>query len=542
VKSGGIFDKPVANKRASLLMFVLIAALGFLLFSAFGWHSIFWGADRSNVQWAFFLLIMALGMMAPAWIWGPISLRKQSRAHWILFAVILGVATLLAAYIAYGQFVAASDEYAYDFEAKTFAHGRLWNPYPPLGQAMSAKYAWAVAGKWVGQYPPGWPAILALCEGIGLPRHFAGALLIVAIALLVAALTRLRAGRSAGWCAALLFAISPFSILTGASLLSHAAAAAFGIAAVFCSRKAAQRQSLAWALLAGATLGLIGITRPVAAMVIAPVIFFEQALSRPSRKAIYRIIAIGCGGTPFAAILMAYQYAITGNPLKPVYWIAGRDVDHLYFDVKSISLATKLQFFSLLELSSWVCPIILFMWVSAIYHLSKSKKISASDFVFPLGVLIFCFYPLDAGVRFGPRYLFDFWPMAVVTICSAVPVIGPLWRPMFRHAIAASILYGAAMLPLLVWDARDNIQTQNRVYAEVLKSRLEKGVVCLAEPQGKYIFNLSSGNFAQNKIEWKNGIVYVNCAAVSSAEIHNALPGYPLWIYRGGHLVLAATK
>src|SRR4051812_47622802 len=114
-----------------------------------------------------------------------------NRRRFLAAIALAGAASLLlfliVALVVLRSFPNSADEYGYLFAAETFLKGRLWNPAPPppLDLFLEVTHIFAIDGKWVSQYPPGWPVVLAGLSLVGLPFVAAapvvGALLVVAL-------------------------------------------------------------------------------------------------------------------------------------------------------------------------------------------------------------------------------------------------------------------------------------------------------------------------------------------------------------------------
>jgi hypothetical protein len=181
---------------------------------------------------------------------------------------------------------------------------------------------------WVSQYPFGHALLLGL--GIKLGMVWLVGPLLVAITVLLTALiaerlfledpltTRL---------GALLLAVSPFFVALAGSYMNHVTAAAFAALAAYCALRARDGRA-AWALAAGAAVGAVFITRPLAGAVIGAVVTLgiwlagrrEGTLSGAELGA--RAALAVAGGLPFAVGLAAYNAHFFGAPLRFGYLAA----------------------------------------------------------------------------------------------------------------------------------------------------------------------------------------------------------------------------
>lgn len=498
---------------STLIDFIIATTVAGFLLCAFmwllRWSPVYWSTS-GNVGQSLVLLISIGASMVALTLKAYVSLLKvpSSRVCWAAYGASLTSAALVTSFVALDNFPTSADEYVYLFQAYTFEAGRLWNDPKPLGQALSLIYAWSVGDRWVGQYPPFWPAVLLVFDTLTPSARLANAITVTIIGFAIAYVVRRRAGSSAAWLTAGLFALCPFTIFNGASLLSHPMAAALGLTALIASQLSVERQSLLWSAAAGIAIGLVGITRLIAAPVFTIVVLLYIA---QGKRKITRFIVFGLGGVPFVAILGLYQNAITGNPFRPAYWLSGRNDDHLYFDFSSIVKGIKLAIRYIIELQLWTSPFLLVLWLAAICALWKSRKLSPMDFAFPLGVCFFVFYPLNSGIRFGPRYYFDFWPCAVITIGSALRVVSVQYRPLFRRGLALSMCFGLVSTMVLIVEWRKISLDRDEVFHLADSMKLKNAVLCMDNPSGRFL-PLKNWDFPRNGISDNASVLYVRCA------------------------------
>jgi len=499
----------------------LLAAVGlYSFFWLVRWSPIYWLSESSMTRALAILVSIGVAMAALTYKARVRTFRPPvGRSYWIAYGALLACAAIITSLVALDNFPTSADEYAYLFQARTFEAGRLWNDPKPLGQALSVTYAWAIGNRWVGQYPPFWPAVLAVFDVITPSVRLANALTIAATGFAVAYVVQRRAGRSAAWLAAGLFALCPFTIFNGASLMSHPMAAALGLAALVASLLSVERRSLWWSAVAGVAIGLLGMTRFVSAPVFLIVVLLD--IARAERR-IARLIAFGLGGLPSAAVLAVYQKAITGSPLHPAYWISGRTDDHLYFDYHSIVSSVSHTIRYIVELHLWTSPFLLMLWIASIIYLFRLRTLRPIDLAFPLGIVLFCFYPLNAGIRFGPRYYFDFWPCAVITIGSALRTLPWRYRPIFRRGILLSMCFGLASTLIICVEWHRVSWDREEVYRLATTAKLQNAVLCMDKDSGTML-PLTDRDFPRNGFRDDAPVLYVRCARTISPMV-NALP------------------
>jgi hypothetical protein len=167
-------------------------------------------------------------------------------------------------------------------------------------------------------YPSGFPAHMAAAalllgwqRGPFLVAPFAALLSVPLFYLLARELSLSRA-----WAAAATAVFAAWPVLIGQAIqpMSDATATLWALAAVLCAVKARRRN--AWALGAGAALGIAVLVRPTNALLAIPLAFALPVTLRA-------LALFLTGGVPFAAALAAYDLHCYGSPLQSGYGKTG---------------------------------------------------------------------------------------------------------------------------------------------------------------------------------------------------------------------------
>lgn len=223
------------------------------------------------------------------------------------------------------------DEVAYLFQARIFARGdivgELPTPYRPYWQPFVIEHS---TGTRFGKYPPGWPGLLAV--GVLLGQEW----LINAFfaALTVALVYRLGAeifSRDAGLIAAFLTAFSPMALLLNGTLMGHTSALFFATLFMYAywrvCRFPVSRGSIKWAVLAGLSLGMVAINRPLTAVAIAlPFVVYSVLrllLTLRENKHFLRVLrplaVLAVAALLVCSAVPLFNYAATGDPTVNLY-------------------------------------------------------------------------------------------------------------------------------------------------------------------------------------------------------------------------------
>ncbi len=283
--------------------------------------------------WGTYGLFLIVVVSAAATRWGAALDRLAARTTAAImrpsdaaFVVIvgaittaLGVAIALYCYAGRGF---TGDEMAMTWHARMLVAGRVAIPSPAHPEFFSTVSVLQYDGRWFSQYPIGGPALLAL----GLA---ANAIWLVNPLLLGVAVwqfhrfARYAFGQATARAAALLFMLSPFVLVLGATQMNHTAALTLVLVAL--------AQLAAWdattsrtRVVHAAGLGLavagVSLVRPLdAALLALPIGLFQLARlrRRPERRASL-VVQVVAGALPVALLLWA-NMRTTGAPLLFAY-------------------------------------------------------------------------------------------------------------------------------------------------------------------------------------------------------------------------------
>ena len=256
----------------------------------------------------------------------------SSRSAWsvttLVSLLVFGLVTV-SRYGVLGDTAITDDENVYSFMARTFASGRLYLPSMPESVRPFFNNHFIINdGKWYGIYFPGHPALLALGERVHL-MHWVPTVSAALTVPLTFAVGRRVFGQRAALLALPLLALSPFFILSSATLLAHSTAGLLLMAFVYATLRALERpERVAWWVAAGIALAWTGLTRPLSAGAFAVPWLVLLAMSLQRRGGSRRPWAgaalfclIGAGS---AALLGAYHMMLSGDPLSSGYHTFGR--------------------------------------------------------------------------------------------------------------------------------------------------------------------------------------------------------------------------
>ena len=243
-------------------------------------------------------------------------------------ALLISFVAVLAAYIVtdrvFERMAHIEDEMAYVWQAQAISRGYLTLPSPPMPKSFLVPFVVDYNGQRFGKYPIGWPVVLALGERLGAP-YLVNPILAGLGVWLTYQLGKRLFGATVALLAAGLTVSSPFFLLNSGSLLNHPLGLlltiifALGWLDAFSTPGISRR----WlpALAAGASLGLLALTRPLTAVCVGlpfgihGLILLVRGDSTTRRN----LILVGVTALAISVLLFVWQYAVTGDPTLNPY-------------------------------------------------------------------------------------------------------------------------------------------------------------------------------------------------------------------------------
>ncbi len=354
------------------------------------------------------------------------------RTDWI--ALLLGLVAVIAAYLVsdriFERIPHIEDEMAYVWQAQVFAQGKLMLPSPPDPKSILVPFVVDYHGQRFGKYPPGWPMLLAI--GVLLhARDWINPLLAGLGLWFTYCLGKKIFDERVALLAAILTVTSPFFLLKSGSLLSHpwSLVLSLGFALAWLDSFDAESKPPKWltVLVAGLSLGVLALTRPLTAVGVALPFFVHGLvlLVRGDRTVRMRVIAIGLLAAGVAALVIVWQYAATGDPwLNPytLWWKydkigfgpgfgrepGGHNLNWAWINLKSSMNAGWKDFFGWGNVSWLFLPF-------GVWSLGRNWRGWLVALVFPAIILVYLAYWIGSTL-YGPRYYYEgFYSLTMVS-------------------------------------------------------------------------------------------------------------------------------
>ncbi|MDB5366927.1 MAG: hypothetical protein JWM77_2854 [Rhodospirillales bacterium] len=417
--------------------------------------------------------------------------RWQSLARWAI-ALSLPVSVLIAG-VVLRRFPNSADEYQMLFQVETFRQGLLWQAPPPLDDLFQYMHIINRDGKWVGHFPPGWPAAVLAWTSLGLPAWLAGPACGAAmLALLYVFARRVADPRLAAPIVACV-AITPFFLFNAASYFNHVFAAATLLALWIGADRFIARPQLGNAAATGAALGGLAVTRYFSTLLAA----LSVAIALLPRLRL-RHVAFGLAGVLaglcFVAPLLLYNREITGSAFTTVSgWAWPKLTFGLWatteFGFHSTPIdAIRALLKQIFELAEWTSPVVPLAYAAALGVLLRRRMLRAFDLLPLLFVIAFLFYPDVGGNRYGPRYYFDPFPFAVLAIARGGAALWPgassRLRAVLLACVALHVTFALATLPFASIYLRRVVDERMAIYDLVDEQKITNAVVLVAAPTG----------------------------------------------------------
>ena len=371
----------------------------------------------------------------------------------ILLAVVL---TLALAYGVLRAFPSSADEFGYTYLAGTLRHLRFWNaPLPAdLRDVLMTVYVPDQDGKRLSQYPPGWPAVLALLPSLRLSALANPILGLISAVLLLFGLRELRTPHTLVPPLLIIALLAPFTLFNDASFFNHTLTGTCLLAVAFFDLRQRRMPSLWNQVVIGFAFSVVLTTR-YEVFGIAFLFYVIDGLLRRRLEFVTTSIATAIAALPVVLLFGYYNWRITGSPLKTTLAWGAPNISYGLHGVGMEGPNSPAQIMSHMGHygTGWAlfasCAVLPF-YAIALWRRLASGTIRWFDLMLPAIVLFFVFYPDGGGFQYGPRYWFAGWVMLPLTLAAGF-ADGRPWRlgRLVFNPVRFGTLQGAAYLGFL---------------------------------------------------------------------------------------------
>ena len=442
-------------------------------------------------------------------------------------AVLCVLLSLVTASYILEAFANSGDEFVYLFQAKIFMSGRLFATPPPLYDVFSTNYLIEREGRWLGQYPPGWPLLLASWGKAGLPFWAVNPTLGAISAVMLYRLAMLTMVRRDALLAVAIYVGSLFFLFESASLFSHQSFVLFALVFAYCLERYERDRRVSALLLAGAAISIAFSIRYFPAVLLAgtATLFILRRTDR-----IRVLLGIAVGALPVFILVLSYHYAVFDNPLTTGYsWRPDASQIFRFEPLQAVRTVAD-QFW---ELALWTSPLIALLYCVAVIKKARDKTFSFVDAFLPALAIGLLAFPDPGGNRYGPRYLYDAFPFMVMTISTGWLALlnddsSGVWTRRMHAALLVTGLYTVCSWPFAAYYYHAVVEERQDVYRLAKQTGLKNAVVLVQDPTG-YRLPMYATDLARNDPDLSASVLYAH--RTTPAALQNVLPGRTVWIY-----------
>lgn len=354
----------------------------------------------------------------------------------IVLAIMVSAVSAVLSVVSYERHPHIPDEVAYLLNAKYFAAGMLYMPPPPVPAAFDVDLMQLTATQWFSSMPPGWPAILALgarLDAAWLVNPLLAGVNIILVYLFLRELYPRRIARLS----LILLCLSPWYVFMGMNFMSHMFSLTAALCAALTVARVIRTGRLRWALIGGAALGVLSLTRPLEALLMAMLLAVWTMTARTPGNRLVSTAALATASLAVGALTIPYNRALTGSATEfPLAAYVGTHFppgsNDLGFgrnrgwgwtgldprpghDLLDVFINAGLNLFAVnVELLGWATGSLIFIL------LLFSRKLESSDYKMLAAIFgvaaIQSLYWFSGGPDFGARY----WFLMIVPLVALV--------------------------------------------------------------------------------------------------------------------------
>ena len=409
----------------------------------------------------------------------------------LIFLASLAICLCCSSFLFF-RFGHGLDEIDYLFQARIFAGGHLWAPMPQPYDFFHLVNLIAKDGKWMAQYPPGWPALLSIGVRLG-AAWIVNPLLAGLLVVVIYRLARELFGEDTGRAASLLAVFSPYLTIMGSSMMSHTSSALALILFLLLLWQSVEKKSFARAFLAFLCLGIAASIRPFSAFLIcltgAGLAVYE------CRKNPLELIKLGMAAVTGMAIplglLFYYNHLTTGSALLFGYQYLNSRTADLGFGVRQFPFPHTLRegllvFHARMVLISekvFETPVPAVALAALAFVLRKPDRklvwLAAIFLALPLGHIFY----FGNDMMYPPRYIFESVPGLIILAAAGVSAARDKWgnNPGLAHyglVLAALAFFIFIPAHILSWRNAGDIGDD---FPRLLKEHRVKGALVLVQ-------------------------------------------------------------
>ena len=187
---------------------------------------------------------------------------------------------------------------------------------------------------------------------------------------------------------------------------------------------------------------------------------------------------------------------------------------------------------------------LLFGYIIAFLTAFTRRRLDFTDWIMSVTVMFFLFYSGGGGNQYGPRYYFEGWPFAILTILKVIdPILFGAERSAratwVSSALIASLLFEIAYLPARFEREHRVVVERQDVYAQAESAGLDNAIVIIASEVGT-IRKMWPPDLVRNGLRiGEQKIIYALDLGVRNENLTSQFPGRSVYVYSAGRLEAA---
>lgn len=451
----------------------------------------------------FLLIVVYVPLSRLRQVIGRMSSTKSAIAAIAVgFLLIVGIA-----YYILDRFPNSGDEYVYLYQAKTMAHGKLYEQAHDLPQFFHFNHIAQKDGISVGRFPPGWPVLLSISFYLNFPAWIVDPILALISVVVFYRFANRQYSDNIAFCAVMAFMFTSHFLFFSGSFFSHTSCTLAIVAFISCLYRYKETGLVRFAIAAGFFLGFAAIIRYFTAFLIF-LPFAVMLLVNYRVKAIKIFFWIGMGALPCMLFLFWYNYSITGDFRVPVtLWAYPNEALGFvkgHTPLKGIEhLVRRIAMFLY-----WASPALLVLYI--VYLLqklrSKAERLEhVEDYAYLLLTVGYFFYYEIGGDQYGPRFLIEAFPFMALFVARKV------WESRSHWAMAlftAGCIYAVAKIPVVAQREHVVIKERTDLFTQVEKRHLDDAVVMISSLVSD-IRPMPVGDLTRNQPPFQSDVLFV---------------------------------
>jgi hypothetical protein len=442
------------------------------------------------------------------------QVTSSPRAGWpvaifcMLYAVVVASVALGVLHKSKGlQF---GDELAYRFQSRVFMERHIAAEAPPKMMPDRNDFYFdhflIHQNKWTGQYPPGWPAVLAVGTLLN-QGWLLNPLLGLCILWITYYLGILVFDEEVARLAVFFMVLSPSFLLNSCGFMSHPLDGVLLAAAALLFFRGLRSQQLNNFVIMVVLVAFAAFVRPWTAFCIGTVLAVAALWSlRHERRRLLGLTMVAVLiGASASALLLTYNHALTGSYSRSTYAIAKvQNVSELVsFDPMSMEkTAASVTRQSLVQTDFYAIPFLLLLGVLCLFAEKERRgDVLILGALFAILVIGYTIVPLWSASTVGERYYYESFFALAILGARGWSLLRARWALGGARVVTLVVIVVCAFHYVLAIQAvRLRVAPHVHIMNAIEHLRLRDAVV--------YVKGDSASHFNENAADWRHAPVF----------------------------------